>query len=367
MPSQIHIFLADELDISEEDAQRLLQSVVREIRDRAGSGAVRLPGLGTFQTDDERLYFEPAEDLARTVNEEYEGLEAESVPAPSADSDQESPRTDETEPVDGTDPQAEDASERSSETVPLFPFVHLPSPETRTEFSVRAVTEIAEIDEEAALSPSVWRAERPRASDVGAPDTEPRKTPSDRTGASRRRDRATSSRSTGIRLTVGLLALFLLAGAGWFIMDQQGILPWSQSTVTESNNRSSAPVAGANESPSPSSEGDPASESASDTVGTNASASQSASADDRAQPASARWTLVVASRTQKEEAESVADAYQSHFSEQPLSVEVLTGAVEGTTRYRVAVGQFQTREDAQTAMKRYSEELPTGVWLLQLQ
>lgn len=77
MPVSITSLLADRLDISEERAQSLLQTLLQELRRRAETDGVRLPELGTFRVEDDTLTFEPSPSLRRRVNERYEGLSAE--------------------------------------------------------------------------------------------------------------------------------------------------------------------------------------------------------------------------------------------------------------------------------------------------
>jgi septal ring-binding cell division protein DamX/nucleoid DNA-binding protein len=77
MPVSITPILADRLDISEERARSLLQTMLRELRRRAESDTVQLLELGTFRVEDGRLTFEPSPSLARQVNRQYEGLSPE--------------------------------------------------------------------------------------------------------------------------------------------------------------------------------------------------------------------------------------------------------------------------------------------------
>jgi len=79
MPVSITSLLAARLDISEERAQSLLQTLLQELRRRAETDGVRLPELGTFRAEDDTLTFEPSPSLRRRVNEEYEGLGTEEV------------------------------------------------------------------------------------------------------------------------------------------------------------------------------------------------------------------------------------------------------------------------------------------------
>ena len=84
MSVSITPLLADRLDISEEQAQSLLETMLRELRRRAESDNVRLPELGTFREEGGTLTFEPSPSLRRLVNHQYEGLSAEDLSVPEA-------------------------------------------------------------------------------------------------------------------------------------------------------------------------------------------------------------------------------------------------------------------------------------------
>ena len=83
MPVSITPLLADRLDISEERARSLLQTMLQELRRRAESEGVRLPELGTFREEGGTLTFVPSPSLRRRINRKYEGLTAEELDAPS--------------------------------------------------------------------------------------------------------------------------------------------------------------------------------------------------------------------------------------------------------------------------------------------
>lgn len=95
MPAPIHSLLAQELDISDERAQKLLRAMLREVRKRAGrGGGVRIPNLGSFVVEEGSLSFTPSPSLARAVNHHYEGLESEDLSsAPEPRDEDEGPTT----------------------------------------------------------------------------------------------------------------------------------------------------------------------------------------------------------------------------------------------------------------------------------
>jgi len=81
MSAAIHSLLADELDISDEKAEKLLSAMLREVRKRARQGekGVRLPDLGKFVVEEGELAFYPTDSLKRAVNHRFEGLGSEDL------------------------------------------------------------------------------------------------------------------------------------------------------------------------------------------------------------------------------------------------------------------------------------------------
>lgn len=90
MSTSIPSLLADKLDTSDEQAQKLLIAMLREVKKRARREGVRLPELGTFREANGQITFEPSPSLARAVNHRFEGLESEDLAtAPEDDGDDE--------------------------------------------------------------------------------------------------------------------------------------------------------------------------------------------------------------------------------------------------------------------------------------
>lgn len=80
-------------------------------------------------------------------------------------------------------------------------------------------------------------------------------------------------------------------------------------------------------------------------------------------PVSERWSIVVASFSSREGAETTAQEYRDRFSGS-LPVTVVTTETQQETRYRIAVGRFSERSEARQALNRYSSRLPSDAWLL---
>ncbi len=81
----------------------------------------------------------------------------------------------------------------------------------------------------------------------------------------------------------------------------------------------------------------------------------------------ASWTVVVASRTERASAETIALRYREQLRRTGHRVDVIEGARNGITYYRVAVGQFETAAAARTAREELAAEIPEDAWLLRLQ
>jgi len=79
------------------------------------------------------------------------------------------------------------------------------------------------------------------------------------------------------------------------------------------------------------------------------------------------WTVVVASRTQRAPAETIALRYREQLRRTGHLVDVIEGARNGVTYYRVAVGQFETVAAARTVREELAVEIPEDAWLLRLQ
>lgn len=212
------------------------------------------------------------------------------------------------------------------------------------------------------------------------------------------------SGSTGLRVTAGVLVLLLLGGAAWYVLGQRGTLQPPQKTFAQLKGQvqpyvdnlstQDIPLVGStSESPSTTADASGESSAASNETGrdpsspsedpaesnttgqTETAASESTDpASGTTQPGPARsidraeggWTIIVGSRTEAESAQSLVEKYRAVFNDQNLPVDVITGTVENTTRYRVGVGQFESRSDAQDFLDTAQQKLPQGAWPLGL-
>ncbi|PSQ95802.1 MAG: hypothetical protein BRD55_09240 [Bacteroidetes bacterium SW_9_63_38] len=88
MSASIYTLLAEELEISDAKAKKLLSAMLREVHERARRDGVQLPNFGRFEEENGALVFEPADSLAVTVNRRFEGLSAEDLSAAPIEEDE---------------------------------------------------------------------------------------------------------------------------------------------------------------------------------------------------------------------------------------------------------------------------------------
>lgn len=446
MSPPIHSLLADELDISDERARKLLRAMLREIRKRALQKGVRLPNLGTFQEEGGELTFEASPSLARSVNRQYEGLSKEDLSSPAETTPEEE---------DSEDPFSEPSSGEefpapASETDPGEEEFPPDRPETEVEGGDASSAELADesedlqgagspkeesregsestsqpsSDEVEELYPLVKEVsgteaeEEPDAPSPSSEDLEPQPAPpsegptsapeappddSNEEGASppdssRSSERAApssdrkptppSGESASLyKIFVGTFFLLFLGGAGWYVLGQQGTVPPPQATIAGITTQIQDYVGGADSRPdrrsaeraqeatassqSQTSEEEPApsSDSPADREAAG-SVSESASSEEAPaqgiDSAAGGWTIVVASRTDRESAESLRDTFRERFAAASLPVDIVTGETNNTTRYRIVLGQYESRDDIRQALDKHADELPEGAWPLRL-
>jgi hypothetical protein len=223
--------------------------------------------------------------------------------------------------------------------------------------------------------------------------------------------------STAARVGVGALVVLLLGGAAWYVLGRQGtvqpprkafaqlqaqIQPFVQdlstATSTQSASSTAGPPAEASSDAAPDESGtdsstpeqDPGADASTEAPGDAAnpqtatteepSDPSEASSPDRSttttpqspssqaiDPSAGGWTIIVASRTQRGAAESLVQKYRRALAGQNVAVDIITGQVENQTRYRVGVGQFSSRGEAQRLLDEAGAKLPEGAWPLRLQ
>jgi hypothetical protein len=456
MSVSIHTLLADELDIPDQKAEKLLVAMLREVRKRARRDGVRLPDLGKFKVEDGELTFFPADSLARAVNHRFEGLEPEHLrnapePETGEDEDTEGPSTITLgyqdsggwTPLDADEPPAETEDnetetgtddETEADTEELYPLVDevtgesapddpssapdasstadAPSPESASQpqddeerdelsriwtsgpdkdtpnFSMDTEVDdhgdeadeddlsLDDIPSETETDASTADPDEGTVSDEG-PEKELE--PSSSTSSPAPSESSSEGGSPLPRVLVTLLVLVLLGGGAWYILGQRGLVPPPGQTLSEltgpsAPNQAAASAeqqaagpsgtaaAGTSEQDAPSSS--EVSEGASDD---SSAASPGAAAATGIEPTAGGWTIVVASRADRAAATSLVDTYQQRFQNPRQPVDVVQGTVDNTTRYRVGVGQFSSRDAADAFLNDNSDALPDGAWALALE
>ncbi len=197
------------------------------------------------------------------------------------------------------------------------------------------------------------------------------------------------------RTTVGILLVLAALIGGWIVLGEQGTVP-APSTVAErvrtsfsggssdapSEPSDTAPDETNTDSPESSSSDDNSpnevsSEGETDALGsTDEGAASDSPSEDRSSvsedvssviPEEGGWTLVVASRTSESEAEELESIFVNSLQEAGLPVDILPSeSPDGTMRYRVVVGQFDSQGEARSMQQEYSDVVPDDAWALQL-
>lgn len=326
MSASLHEQLADELGVDPEAAQTALQEYLEDLRARVESGdVVEIPGLGTVSTDEGVVDLTPSEVLQKAVNYRNAHLEPLTV----------------TEGSGETHPADDDESDEAM----AIPADASDEVETAEE---PAIEEEADEDVVPDLSDE-WTTELDdEPAEDAPPDEEPQPVTDD--------DGASTGQVAGLVAAVALL--FLALG---YVVTSQGLLPG---------------FGPASESPAtvpPSSPDTTATRATPDTAGAEPTAS--APATDATSPAAQQsidrarggWTIVVASRTQPGEAKAVLNTYRQRFRGEGLPTDILTGESSGQLRYRITVGQYDSRQAAMTASQQLSGRIPADAWPLEIQ
>lgn len=203
--------------------------------------------------------------------------------------------------------------------------------------------------------------------------------------------------SSASRVLVTLLVLLLLGGGTWYVLGQQGLVPPPRTTyaqvqsqlqphlqnvpfigpaaseeTTSSTGPSGEETDGAGSS-TPPTNGDTPTQASDEAASASAdgapseSTSEQTSGSAELDPSSGGWTIVVASRAEEAAASSLTDTYRSRFDAQEVPIGIIAGNVDNATRYRVGIGQFDSRSEAQGFLEESGSELPDGAWILNLE
>lgn len=406
MPSSFTDTLARRLDRSPEAAEEALRTLAEEVRAEAARGdQFALDGLGVFSQGARTLSFAPEAPLADLVNRHYAGLEPlplasvpEQAPPVAAEEPPEEPTpTEPRPPVESVEPADEDAigsmpAWQPAEEPDDHPLGPLPEPPFE-----KADYAVMDDEEEAPKAPSRRAALPPEAlrtplapvqdglfaanlrlqaealkgasivsSASQAPQQAPDRAPEER--EPRRRTYATSALSW----IGGLLALLLLAGGSWYFFGGRGAVPpFPLASGPPAADADPPRAVSSMPTPAPADSAAAAGPTPGDTAATAPISDETSVENTSRAPvsdslgfdaAAGEWVLVVASRTDRANAERALEQFRGRFAGTDLAAELLVGETDGVRRYRVALGPFPSLDATNAASERYGERLPPGAW-----
>jgi nucleoid DNA-binding protein len=324
MSAPLHEQLADELGVDPDAARSALREYLEDVRAQAESGdVVEIPGLGTVSAVEGEAQLTPADALQEAVNYRNAHLEPLTVS--------------ESSPAAEPEPEVEDATVQDGPEVAAAPDEDEPADEPAADDDV-----VPDLKDDWTTDLEDEPPEEATPADEPAPSTDD--------------DGATTSQVAGLVAAVALL--FLALG---YLVTSQGLLPGFGSASEQAASVSS-PETTATQAASDTANADPANQAASQPPETPPTPeSQSI---DRARGG---WTIVVASRTRPGEARSVLNMYRQRFSGEALPTDILTGETEGQLRYRITIGQYDSRQAAMTARQQLSGRIPDDAWPLEIQ
>ncbi len=380
--------LAERLNISEERTRSLLKSMLQELRRRAESEGVQLSELGTFREEEGTLTFVPSDSLRRRVNHQFEGLSPEDLAAPpSGESDAETPPTLRESPDEAD--QADSSPEQPPPSDEPSPPEEAPDPGPPEDEST-PTTESGEQEDEPSSSPASEEPVSPSQTPDASEDTTEREEESiptldpiedenghgpaaDETGPEddseeppsppEEEEQAEEEEPRSFSLIGSLLLIVLLGVVGWFVYSETNLWTSEERTAPYESSETTQPAApsskdqGSESAPDANEPPDDAQPERYPGVKPGDENEQAASP-----PGTGNWTIVVASRTSRAEAEAMTNTYEDRFD----NVNVVRGTVNNTTWYRVTVGQYNSEAAAESALHDHASALPGDAWTHQL-
>lgn len=320
-PESITPLLAERLDISPDRAETLLQSMLQELKSQAAAENVLLSELGTFEKEDGTLTFNPSPSLQRRVNHQFEGLSPEDLSGPpSARPEAEAP------------PSPEESSREDPETAPAI------DPSEEDEDSGDEADRLPLADPHG-----------PKEAEEAPPDEDEEKP---------------ASPTRTFPVISGLLLFTVLLGIGWFILTETNLWSSSQlpSATSEPETAQPADPEKSSQSADPEMADDPSEDGDQPDRDTDArpeDASDEDAGSDAVDAEAGTWTVVIASRSSRPEAEAVA----SEYNDQLDTVRVVRSTVNDKTWYRVMAGQYDSEAAAKRALDANASIMPSDAWL----
>lgn len=362
--------LKDRFDLADGEAEHILGSFVDAVERRLEEfGICHVAGVGSFvrAPGDSRISFEPAEALIRAVNVRFADLPVYeigpgSTPRPESESPGAEPAT-ESRSIPSRSPSPPVAPSRAPEQ----PTERHP-PKTDTPIPASSATAAPEADEPDQKLPATNG-----PSNESSP-TKPRDSGRRSVAGSRRPRTRRRKSSGGVKPVWFVLPLLvaLVAVAVWIMQRpaSEPAAPLAEETAP------AAPESGANadadvdagEPPPPDGLDDPAEvqtePSADAGISADAEADAATAADDEAREAPLDrtvdgYTMIVGSSPDR----TSADEQIRRFTELDLPYGVLDYSEDGSPMYRLAVGLFDSVEQADSARQAMADALPSGTWV----
>lgn len=418
MRSSLINALADRLGTSPAEARAALDDLLQHTRaELKQNRPVHLPGLGTFRTaihddrDGRSLTFDPAPALSDAVNASYVGLDtlaltpaqphlafsgapAEESPAEASPAEEEAVAApadrDQPGPEAGDSLAAEDAAPKDvakrtrsskpvrNETAPDRPSTDEPRTAKKSQNEQTAPSTFSPSSRDRAPreeAPQKKPAGSGAARSASRDDAPSRDAPAPRVAATTD-DEAPSSRNA-LPWLIATVLLVAIGVSAWLLSrSPEPVAPTDATAQVEEPTASEEPAAqdAAPQDAAPNqTAGGEADAPAADAPALDEPAAGESTADEPAvpqapalDPAEGGWTLVVSSDPTRDEAQAVAEEFAQRFQGQDAPIGVIPGDVEGTTYYRVGVGQFASTDEGLRALNAEDSRYPEDAWLLQL-
>lgn len=391
--------IAEKLGITEMDANSALDTFADQIGHLADRGGVlAVPGLGRFEEMDGVLSFLPTQELAEAVNHRFSGLDVLHV----ADDGTTSVAPDEAAIEDVT-VQVDDTTDSSQSIPEMFDDGHDDDlvvdqhsesdldltdvepgvPESSSEFVEQqhasdddtddtSVEELVSIsDSEDSADDAEPTSDSPSISDTASSEEKAKAAIEEIT-----HKESSEKQSPSIaKLFVPLLGILAVVFGLLWLLNRSWNQPESPAVAgtiqTGDDNPITADDPDASDPPSGDvNAGDPSSGNDNGIDGATAAADPIIAQDPTPVWRSGQidrqtggYTIVVSSEPTRAEAEVIATSIDSRLDQ---VVDVLLSEVNGTTRYRVGVGQFSTTSAATRTLNRIADQLPDGSWVVRI-
>lgn len=338
MPEPLIVALAQRLACSPEEAEAALyQLVARWQQQLQQSGQVVIPGLGGFYQTAQGLRFEPAGALAQAVNYRFAGLESVTIePA-------EEQAYRKTEVVPPEVPEETALAEDIEATTPeVFP----PS-EALLQTSEPESTAVSPNLEDTLTSPAteppqpIPEAVKPATAHRPVETSPPPRPPRIHLHEER-------TRKLPLWIPAALVVVILGAIGVWWLLSMRPTSPVSSPPIASPPASTAMPAETTTVATTPQT----------DTVQPSPTLPEA--------PTRGNYALVIGSTTNRAVAEQMAEQFRQRLAGQGLAIEIVTAPANGTTRYRIVVGQYPSAEAALAAKERLGDLVPTDAWVLRL-